>query len=54
MAASFRFHLASFGGPSCKRVSSLRIFFLRVLRFIGKRIMLPRSLLVDLMRLRSG
>lgn len=52
IAANFRFHLASFPGPFCSRVSSLRIFFLRVLRFIGIPIMLPRTSLVDQMQRR--
>lgn len=34
-ASSFRFSLASFLGPSCRRVSSRRIFFLRVFSFIS-------------------
>ena len=40
-ASSFRFNLASFLGPSRSRVSSRRIFFLRVLAFIKERIASP-------------
>ena len=40
-ASSLRFNLASFLGPSRSRVSSRRIFFLRVLAFIKERITSP-------------
>ena len=50
-ASSFRFSLASFFGPSCRRASSRRIFFLRVLSFIMRSTVLRLTQLVDLVRL---
>ena len=47
-ASSLRLSLASFSGPSCRRASSLRIFFLRVLSFIVRSTLLRPTHIVDL------